>query len=75
MSGALPRPVYIVDAVRTPIGRHGGMLAGIRPDDLGAVVIAEIVRRTGVDPAVVEDVVFGCANQAGEDNRNVARMS
>jgi 3-oxoadipyl-CoA thiolase len=65
----------IVDALRTPIGRQGGGLKDVRPDDLGAVVIAEIVRRNGIDPAEIEDVIFGCANQAGEDNRNVARMS
>jgi 3-oxoadipyl-CoA thiolase len=69
------RDVLIVDAVRTPVGRFRGALAAVRPDDLGAVVIAELVRRTGIDPAVVDDVIFGCANQAGEDNRNVARMS
>ncbi len=69
------REVYIVDAVRTPIGRHGGALAGVRPDDLAALVIKALVERTGVDPHTVEDVVFGCANQAGEDNRNVARMA
>ncbi len=71
----LPREVFVVDAVRTPIGRHGGALAEVRPDDLGALVMRELVRRTGVDPAAIEDVLFGCANQAGEDNRNVARMS
>src|SRR6266850_8345977 len=70
-----PRAVFIVDAVRTPIGRYGGALAEVRPDDLGAIVIREIVRRTGADPAAIDDVLFGCANQAGEDNRNVARMS
>jgi 3-oxoadipyl-CoA thiolase len=69
------REVFVVDAVRTPIGRYRGALADVRPDDLGALVIAELVRRTGVDPASVDDVQFGCANQAGEDNRNVARMS
>jgi 3-oxoadipyl-CoA thiolase len=69
------RDVYVVDAVRTPIGRHGGALAEVRPDDLGALVIRELVRRTGVEPAAVDDVLLGCANQAGEDNRNVARMS
>ena len=69
------RPVYIVDAVRTPIGRYGGALAGVRPDDLGAIVIREVLRRTGADPAAIDDVLLGCANQAGEDNRNVARMS
>ena len=65
----------IVDAVRTPIGRHGGALSRVRPDDLVAGVIEAIVRRTGIDPASVDDVVLGCANQAGEDNRNVARMA
>ena len=69
------RTVHIVDAVRTPIGRYGGALAEVRPDDLGAIVIREIVRRAGVDPEAIDDVLFGCANQAGEDNRNVARMS
>jgi 3-oxoadipyl-CoA thiolase len=69
------REVFVVDAVRTPIGRYRGALAEVRPDDLGALVIAEIVRRTGADPASVDDVLMGCANQAGEDNRNVARMS
>ena len=69
------RPAFIVDAVRTPIGRHGGTLASLRPDDLAAIVIAELVRRTGADPAGIDDVILGCANQAGEDNRNVARMS
>src|SRR4051812_34030857 len=69
------RDVFVVDALRTPVGRHGGALAEVRPDDLGAIVIRELVRRTGVDPAGIDDVLFGCANQAGEDNRNVARMS
>ncbi|MBC8132541.1 MAG: acetyl-CoA C-acyltransferase [Deltaproteobacteria bacterium] len=72
---SVPRPAFIVDAVRTPIGRYGGALAAVRPDDLGAIVIAEIVRRTGADPNGIDDVILGCANQAGEDNRNVARMS
>jgi 3-oxoadipyl-CoA thiolase len=65
----------IVQAVRTPIGAHGGALKDVRPDDLAALVIAEIVRRAGLDPGLVEEVYFGCANQAGEDNRNVARMA
>ncbi|HEX9796199.1 MAG TPA: acetyl-CoA C-acetyltransferase [Anaerolineales bacterium] len=65
----------IVSAVRTPIGNHGGALASIRPDDLAALVIAEAVERSGVDPAEIEEVYFGCANQAGEDNRNIARMA
>jgi acetyl-CoA C-acetyltransferase len=65
----------VLSAVRTPVGRYGGGLAGIRPDDLAAFVIAEAVARAGVDPAEIEDVWMGCANQAGEDNRNVARMA
>ena len=69
------REAWIVDAVRTPIGRYGGALATVRPDDLAALVIRAIVDRTGIDPALVEDVILGCANQAGEDNRNVARMA
>jgi acetyl-CoA C-acetyltransferase len=67
--------VVIVSAVRTPIGRLGGALASVRPDDMAALVIGEAVRRAGVDPAEVEEVYLGCANQAGEDNRNVARMA
>jgi 3-oxoadipyl-CoA thiolase len=66
---------YIVDGVRTAIGNIGGGLSDVRPDDLAATVIAEVVRRTGVDPSAVTDVVMGCANQAGEDNRNVSRMA
>ncbi len=66
---------WIVDACRTPIGRYGGALAAVRPDDLAAHVIQALVERTGIDPALVDDVIFGCANQAGEDNRNVARMA
>jgi 3-oxoadipyl-CoA thiolase len=69
------RQTWIIDAVRTPIGRYGGALAPVRADDLAAVAIRAIVDRTGVDPSLVEDVVLGCANQAGEDNRNVARMA
>jgi len=65
----------IVAAVRTPIGRHGGALKDVRPDELAALVIGDVVRRAGVDPAIVDDVYMGCANQAGEDNRNVARMA
>lgn len=65
----------IVGALRTPIGRHGGALARVRPDDLAAVVIRALVERTRVDPAAIDDVILGCANQAGEDNRNVARMA
>jgi 3-oxoadipyl-CoA thiolase len=65
----------IIDAIRTPIGALGGSLASVRPDDLAALVIKEIIQRNQLDPALVEEVVFGCANQAGEDNRNVARMA
>jgi 3-oxoadipyl-CoA thiolase len=65
----------IIDAVRTPVGRHGGALAGVRPDDLAAVPIRALLARTGLDPALVDDVILGCANQAGEDNRNVGRMA
>ena len=65
----------MISAVRTPVGRYGGALSGVRPDDLAAVAIAAAVERAGVDPAGIEDVWFGCANQAGEDNRNVARMA
>ena len=64
----------VIAAVRTPVGKYGGGLSGVRPDDLAALVIREAVERSGVDPAEIEDVYFGCANQAGEDNRNVARM-
>ncbi len=69
------REVFIVEALRTPIGRHGGALAEVRPDDLAAVAIRALVARSGVDPADLDDVLLGCANQAGEDNRNVARMA
>jgi 3-oxoadipyl-CoA thiolase len=65
----------ILSAVRTPVGRYGGVLAGERPDDLAALVIGEAVSRAGVPPEAIEDVYFGAANQAGEDNRNVARMA
>ena len=70
----MPRAV-VLSAVRTPIGRYGGALSGVRPDDLAAVAIAAAVERAGVDGAAVDDVYLGCANQAGEDNRNVARMA
>src|SRR2546429_9482384 len=65
----------IVGAVRTPMGRHHGVLKDVRPDALAALVVGEVVRRAGVDPALVDEVYLGCANQAGEDNRNVARMA
>jgi 3-oxoadipyl-CoA thiolase len=66
---------FIVDGVRTPIGRYAGGLASVRPDDLAALVVREAVARSGVDPELIDEVVFGAANQAGEDNRNVARMA
>jgi 3-oxoadipyl-CoA thiolase len=69
------RDVVIVSAVRTPIGRFAGTLSAIRPDDLAAIVIKEAVDRAGVEPSEIEEVYLGCANQAGEDNRNVARMA
>jgi acetyl-CoA acetyltransferase family protein len=69
------REAVIIDAVRSPIGRHNGSLSGVRPDDLLAEVLKALMARTGVDPALVEDVYAGCGNQAGEDNRDVARMS
>ncbi len=65
----------VLSAVRTPIGRYAGALSGVRPDDLAAVAIAAAVDRAGVEPHAIDDVYFGCANQAGEDNRNVARMA
>lgn len=66
---------WVIDGVRTPIGRYGGGLASVRPDDLAAVAIKALVERTGIDPESIDDVLFGCINQAGEDNRNVARMA
>ncbi len=65
----------VLSAVRTPVGRYGGVLSGVRPDDLAAHAIRAAVDRSGADPGEIEDVILGCANQAGEDNRNVARMS
>jgi len=78
MPRSLDRPLreaWIVSAVRTPVGRYGGALARVRPDDLAATVIKAAVDQSGVNPADLDDVIMGCANQAGEDNRNVARMS
>jgi len=66
---------FITVALRTPVGKHGGSLAGVRPDDLAAVPIKAVIERSGIDPASIDDVILGCANQAGEDNRNVARMA
>jgi 3-oxoadipyl-CoA thiolase len=72
----MSKEVFIVDGIRTPIGNFGGTLAPVRTDDLGALVIRELMNRnSNIDPMLIEDVIFGCANQAGEDNRNVARMS
>src|SRR5438552_2936174 len=73
-----PRSVneaYICAALRTPVGKHGGALAGVRADDLAAIPIKAVVERSGVDPRSIDDVILGCTNQAGEDNRNVARMA
>jgi 3-oxoadipyl-CoA thiolase len=67
--------VYIIEPLRTPVGKYGGALSSIRPDDLGAHVIKSVVNATGINPEFIDDVIFGCANQAGEDNRNIARMS
>ena len=72
---AADESAVIVDAVRTPIGRHRGALARVRPDDLAAIVIRALLQRTSADPATVDDVIFGCTNQAGEDSRNVARLA
>src|ERR1700739_2769530 len=67
---------YICDAIRTPFGRYGGALSGVRADDLAAIPIAALVARNrGVDWCALDDVIYGCANQSGEDNRNVARMA
>ena len=66
---------FISVALRTPVGKHGGSLANVRPDDLAAIPIKAVVERSGLDPATIDDVILGCANQAGEDNRNVARMA
>ncbi|HTI04234.1 MAG TPA: acetyl-CoA C-acyltransferase [Gemmatimonadales bacterium] len=72
----MPRSeAYISVALRTPVGKHGGSLANVRPDDLAAIPIKAVVERSGVDPQSIDDVILGCANQAGEDNRNVARMA
>src|SRR6266480_3903413 len=71
----MQRRAAIITALRTPVGRHAGALASVRPDDLAAHIIKAVVERSGIDPALIEDVYFGAANQAGEDNRNVARMA
>jgi 3-oxoadipyl-CoA thiolase len=69
------REAWIIEAVRTPVGRYGGALASVRPDDLAALALRAVVDRSGVDAGLIEDVILGCSNQAGEDNRNVARMA
>src|SRR5438309_612827 len=69
------REAYICAALRTPVGKHGGALAQVRADDLAAIPIKAVVERTGLDPRAIDDVILGCTNQAGEDNRNVARMA
>lgn len=69
------KKVYVIDAVRTPVGRYGGALSSVRPDDLAALVIRKLIERTGIKPEAIDDVYLGAANQAGEDNRNVARMA
>ena len=66
---------FIIDALRTPVGRYGGAMSSVRPDDLAAHVIERALTRNGIDPGSVEEVVFGNANGAGEENRNVARMA
>lgn len=71
----MSREVWVIDAVRTPIGRYGGVLAGVRPDDLAATALRALVERTGIAPEIIDDVYLGAANQSGEDNRNVARMA
>jgi len=69
------REAFVSEALRTPVGKHGGSLANVRPDDLAAIPIKAVVERSGIEPATIDDVILGCANQAGEDNRNVARMA
>src|SRR2546428_8589764 len=71
----MPREAFICSALRTPVGKHGGALAGMRADDLAAIPIKAVVERSGIDPAAIDDVILGCTNQAGEDNRHVARMA
>src|SRR6476619_8365170 len=71
----MARTAYIVDGIRSPFGRYGGGLGGVRADDLAAAVIAALVARTKIPAERIDDVILGCANQAGDDNRNVARMA
>src|SRR5437867_1133047 len=69
------REAYICAALRTPVGKHGGALAGVRADDLAAIAIKAVVEGSGIDPRAIDDVILGCINQAGEDKREVARMA
>lgn len=69
------KEVFIIDPLRTPVGKYGGALASVRPDDMAALVIKALVERTGIPAEAIDDVIMGCANQAGEDNRNIARMA
>ena len=71
----MPDEVYLIDGARTPLGRHRGALAAVRPDDLAALVVREAAARSGIPGEAVDEVILGAANQAGEDNRNVARMA
>ena len=66
---------YIIDSIRTAIGNYGGTLKDVRTDDLASIPIKELIKKTQIDPSHIDDVIIGCANQAGEDNRNVARMA
>src|SRR5215218_6588250 len=75
MSRDPARTPVVVDGLRTPFGRYGGALKAVRPDDMAAHVIRALVDRAGIDPATIDDVILGAANQAGEDNRNVGRMA
>src|SRR5256884_3910370 len=74
-TGSVTREAFVCAALRPPVGEHGGALAGVRADDLAAVPIKAVVERSGIDPLAIDDVILGCTNQAGEDNRNVARMA
>src|SRR5205809_7185823 len=74
-TGNVTREAFVCAALRTPVGKHGGALASLRADDLAAIPIKAVVERSGIDPLAIDDVILGCTNQAGEDNRNVARMA
>ena len=70
------KEAYIIDGIRTPIGNFGGTLGHVRTDDLGALVLKELIQRnSSIDPSLIDEIIMGCANQAGEDNRNIARMA